>query len=510
MLEGSYVSHAVRRPVARRVAASLVLLCGLSALAVPSTTPAAAEVSTATTALPFDMPSVGTLRASSRKAFAHYVPTLPVSLDNQDPATDYYQRNYLNPNGEGGKHRAYGGWLRDRPATRPVRSDSNWRMLDMESEVRSAIKAGLDGFTLVIYNLPDSGSSRQWNNAVLLMQAAKRVDPGFKIILQPDTSGSSAMKRKSAGTLAKYMNQLLNYGSGYRLSDGRYVISPFTAEGMSKSYWTSFKSIMKNTYGKPVAFWPLFQNERVWRESYDSISYGMANWGNRNPAWNNPEVTYSTGPLGRIDAVHDLGQKWMQPISVQDSRPREGIYDEAQNTTNLRNTWAVAIKGRAEAVHYATWGDYPEHSVMAPTVKHGRTFLDISSYYLTKWKTGRTPTIVRDTVYLTHRHHKYGARPRFPQSKLMSLRGGSPARNTVEALTFLKAPATVVVKVGSNTYTCSNDAGVDTCTVPLSSGTVSVSVKRSGTTVTSATSPYKVTSSPYVQDMQYVGVSSRR
>ncbi len=506
------MSHVVRRSLARRVAVPLTLLLTLAAPAAgPLASPAVAQTTTTTTtALPFDMPTKSTLRATSRKAFAHYVPTLPVSVDNVNPAYDYYQRNYMKPNGEGGKHRAYGGWLRDRPATRPVRPEANWRMLDMQSEVRNAIAAGLDGFTLTIYNLPDSRLTQQWKNAVMLMQAAKAVDPGFKIVLQPDFSGSSAMKSKSVATTAKYMAQLAAYSSAYRLPDGRTVISPFTAEGKSKDWWRSFMSTMKNTYGRPVAFVPLFQDERKWRDTFDSISYGMSNWGNRNPAWNNPNLTYATSPMGRIASVRALGQKWMQPISVQDSRPRSGIFDEAQNTTNLRRTWAIALKSKADLVHYVTWNDLPEHSGFLPSVKHGKAFLDISSYYLTQWKTGTAPKIVRDTVYLTHRQHKHAAKPSFPQTKLMTLRGGSPARNTVEALTFLKAPATVTIKVGSATYSCAQTAGIDTCTVPLGSGTVSAAVKRSGTTVAAVTSPHTVKSTPYVQDLQYVAVSSRR
>ncbi len=501
--------HAARR-LARRSAGPLALLTSLTVLSLPASAHAqtTTDVTSRSAALPFDLPSVSTLRSSPRKAFAHYVPSLPVSIDNVDPANDYYQRNFLRPGGESGKHKAYGGWLRDRPVPRAPRPESNWRLLDMRSEVRSAIAAGLDGFTLVIYSLPDNGSARQWENAKLLMQAARDVDPGFKIILQPDMTGG--LKDRSAGSLAKYMAQLASYSSAYRI-DGKVVVSPFTAERKSVSWWKSFKSTMSGTYGKPVAFFPLFQNERTWRSTFDPISYGMANWGNRNPRGNDPVPTHADSPRGRIAAVHALGQKWMQPISVQDARPRAGIFDEAQNTTNLRRTWEIATRSGSRFVQYATWGDYPEGSVMAPTANHGRTFLDISAYYLTKWKTGTAPTIKRDTVYLTHREHKVAARPSYPQTKLMALRSGSsPARDTVEALTFLKAPATVRIKVGSASYSCAVDAGVDTCTVPLGPGTVSASVVRSGTTVTAVTSRQKVVSTPYVQDLEYVGVSSRR
>ena len=80
---------------------------------------------------------------------------------------------------------------------------------------------------------------------------------------------------------------------------------------------------------------------------------------------------------------------------------------------------------------------------MVPSVKHGWTYLDLMSYYLVWFKTGTPPTITRDQVYLTHRTQPFAAKPSYPQTLLMSLRGGTPARDTVEALTFLTAPGTV-------------------------------------------------------------------
>ncbi len=468
------------------------------------------SATTASTALPFAMPPAGVLRSSPRKAFAHYVPSLPLSLDNQPATRDYYQRNYLTPTGEGGRHAAIGGFLRDRPLPRPVRPEAHWRLLDMESEVRSAIAAGLDGFTVVLYTLGDV-PNRQWDNIKLLMQAASNVDPAFKVIPQPDVSSWSNIANRTPATFAKYLAELLSYRSAYRLSDGRYVLSAFTAERKSVAWWTQVLSILKTTYGKPIAFFPVLQNEMVHARAFAPISYAIGNWGVRNPKWNDPLVTYRTGPMGRIAGVHALGRKWMQPISVQDQRPREGIFEEAHNTTNLRNTWTLAIQGGAEFVHYTTWGDYPEGTVMAPTAKHGWSFLDISAYYLTKWKTGRAPAIIRDTVYLTHRTQFAAARPSFRQRKLMRPRAGTIApRDSIEALTFLTAPGTVSINVGGRTRSCAVDAGVDTCTVPLGIGTPSATVRRGGATVASVTSPYRVTATPHVQDLQYVAASSAR
>ena len=41
--------------------------------------------------------------------------------------------------------------------------------------------------------------------------------------------------------------------------------------------------------------------------------------------------------------AHGRGGIWMQPVSVQDERPNQSLYDEADNSENLRVTWTAAI-----------------------------------------------------------------------------------------------------------------------------------------------------------------------
>lgn len=499
--------HGTGLPIPRGLLATLGVALAVPALvagAIAATGVAKAPEAAAatTTYLPFDKPSLST---SSKLVFAHYLPSLPISLDNKTASSDYYTVNYLPPTGEGGVHQAYGGFLRDRPLGRSSLSTTAWRVADMETEVRQAMAAGIDGFAVDI--LGTSTSVQTYANMTNLLQAAHNVSPTFKIMLQPDMA---AMASKDLASIAAVTASLAKYPAAFRNSNGHLVVSPFQAERRSVSWWTSFKSTMATTYGYTVDLFPVLNNDQAYRSAFAPISIGLGNWGSRNPAWNPPDVTYSTSPIGRIAAVHSLGAKWMQPVSVQDSRMREGIYDEAANTQNLRNTWAIARKGGADWVLLPTWNDYTENSEIAPSKYHGFAFLDLMAYYITWFKTGTAPSIVRDGVYVTHRRQPYSATPSFPQTILQSWRGGTSPRNTVESLNFLTSPATVSINVGGTVTSCSSPAGVSTCLAPLRSGTVTVTVTRGGETVTKVTTPSSVTSSPYTQDLQYVAASSLR
>jgi hypothetical protein len=499
------------RNFARRLRSTTLIVVSLALVTTSLVLPSAAQAATTqaaaagSTYLPFDMPSTATLRASGKKVFAHYVPWFPLSFDNKDASVDYYTKNYIAINGEGGKYAQYGGKQRDRPFTRAPINDVNWQLRDMETEVRQAISGGIDGFVVSIVSF---GDTQTWNATKTLMQAAKNVDPGFKIMLRPNMI-SPGIKDQSAATVAKNLAELAAFTSAYRLADNSLVLSPFRAEVDTIAWWQGLFALMKTTYGITVAFWPMFLNEIQWGPTFAPISYGMANWGDRTAAFNNPLSTSATSDINRGKTVQARGDKWMAPVSLQDARPTQSIYYEAQNTLNLRNTWKIAIDGNADMVHIPTWNDYAEGSQIAPSAKIGWASLDINAYYLTWYKTGKAPTIVRDMVYLSHRLMSTTAKPT-SQPTMMKLLAGTTATNNVEVLTFLKAAGTVTIGVGAKNYTCAVDAGVDTCTVPLGTGKISAKVVRGGVTVAGTTSPHTVTATPTVQDMDYVSASSGR
>jgi fibronectin type 3 domain-containing protein len=455
----------------------------------------------ASATLPFDLVA----STGSHLVFAHYFTPYPVSLDNADPANDYYARNYLSPTGEGGAHSAYGGLLRDRPVPHTARSESNWLVLNMQDEIRQAKASGINGFTVDLLTTPTSTNTNIRNAQNNILTAADGVG-GFPIQLMPDMSGGLASL--TAADLAAMVAGYGAHASAFKLADGRLVVSPFKAEAHPATWWTDFMNVMATTYKMPVALVPCFLNESAYEASFAPISYGMSDWGSRNPAWNDPSATAT--PMAKVARVHNLGKIWMQPVSVQDERPNQSIYDEAQNTQNLRNTWQIAIASNAEWVQLTTWNDYSEGAQVAPSVQHGWTFTDLTAYYGQWFRTGVAPPIVRDAVYLTHRVQPYAASPTFAQTSLMKLRGGSPSRDTVEALSMLTAPGTVSVTVGGVTTSCAAPAGVSTCTVPLQSGRAAAAVVRNGSLVASVATTQTITAKPNVQDLQYVGAASLR
>ena len=151
----------------------------------------------------------------------------------------------------------------------------------------------------------------------------------------------------------------------------------------------------------------------------------------------------------------------MQPVSVQDTRPYTGVYDEANNTENLRVTWNAAIDYSADWVQIPTWNDYSENTQISPSTHIGWGPLDLTSYYLTRWKMGAWPNVLRDTIYVSHRVQPVNATITGGQTIFMTPRPGtSPPRDKVEVLSFLKESGTLQVTIGSVSSSVAVSAGV--------------------------------------------------
>ncbi|WP_424805708.1 glycoside hydrolase family 71 protein [Rhodococcus sp. 27YEA15] len=456
--------------------------------------------------LAFDVPADG--RPTDKLVFAHYFPPYPISIDNKPSSTDYYASEYLSPRGEESAYASVGGFLRDRPQPRSVSTDPEWKVRDLENEVRQAIDGGIDGFTVDILT---KSSNPLWSSSVPgdLLAAAAAVDPRFKIMLMPDMN--SELGALDPEELADELSQYTAAPAVFHLQDARLVVSPFLAERHDPAWWSSFMDVMKNRYGIDVAFVPMFLDSTPNMETFAPISYGMSTWGGRNAAFNPVTDTGVGSPMGQVNRAHQLGKVWMQSVSFQDARPSQSVFDEADNTENLRNMWQIARDSNSEWVQLITWNDYSEGTSFAPSVGHGQALLDLNAYYVDWFKAGVAPNVTRDAAYLTYRGQLSTAQPSDPSASPMVLRAGSaPVSDTVEVLTYLVASAAVEVTTGGITTTCQVGAGVDVCTVPAGVGSVSAHVVRDGVQVAVVQGHSEITSTPAVQNMEYLMDSSSR
>jgi hypothetical protein len=469
----------------------------LGTFAAAETTAAAAEpvatvATTSTPYLPFDMPVAETTKV----VFAHYVPWLPLSPDNLPAEQDYYTTQYMTPTGEGGAHAAYGGYMRDRPLPRDPINDPDWRYLDALTEVNQAKSIGIDGFAV------DIQAPGIHDTTINPLYRAAEAAGNFYI--QPTADLAGPLGTYSPDQFAAAISPYLTSPAVYRLNDGRVVLGSFYAERQSVSWWTESLGNLRDDYGVEVAFVPTFLDAYSNMDAFAPISYGFSSWGARNPTFTDPTSDFPLLPPALTRHAHELGKIWMAPVAFQDNRPREGIYEESQNSVTNSNSWQTAINEGAEWVQLITWNDYAETTAMAPSVEHEWRLLDLQAYQLAQFKYGADPVVVRDAVYVSHREQFAASESTYPETLPMQIRPGTtPAVDTVEVVAFATAPATIYANVGGVVSSCAVAAGRSTCTFPLQAGDIVIGMERDGVWQSIVQSPYAVTNTPYIQDLQY-------
>jgi hypothetical protein len=477
------------------VLAAVLTLAGASHYTYPTTVWATAV----TPYLPFDLVET----PSRRKVFAHYMPSLPISIDNKDGDEDYYATQYLTADGEHGVHAAYGGFLRDRPLPRARSNLRDWRLADLRTEIGQAKSVGIDGFAV------DVLQPRATSNVIDQILQATAAVGNFTIMITADmTCPLGAM---TATDFAAEVAPYLTAPTAFHLSDGRPVLGAFGAELQAPAWWVSVFNILRDKFKLAVAFVPTFVDVADNPEEFAPFSYGFSTWGGRNPGAMTVDDVSRGSAVDVIRRTHQLGKLWMQPVAFQDSRPRSATFEESDNGLTNRLAWQLADQQHAEWVQLITWNDYAESTAMAPSVAHGWRILDMNAYDIAQFKFGRPPPIVRDGLFVSYRDQPVSARPVYPETSLMHVVPTSvPPRDTIEVVAYATAPSQVFIRAGTQHYSCHLPAGRGICTYPLSLGSISAEMRRDGAVVATAWSDADVIETPYVQDLQYRVVGGLR
>jgi Glycosyl hydrolase family 71 len=420
------------------------------------------------------MPSADVLFASPKKVFAHYFYPFPVSIDDAVPANDYYNDQYLNRLGESGKWLRQGGFLRQRPLGVNPSSNLQWKLLNMESEVRRAIARGITGFTIDVMSVDQATNS---NSALhLMLAAAHAVDSRFKIMVMPDIS----VLKTDVNSVVTIIASVAGSPAAYRLSDGRLVVSAFDAGLNTPAWWETAIGLL-GAQGIKVAFVPTFLGWTHDADTFAPFSYGYGDWGTATAAG-------GSVMLGDPQIVHDVyGKIFMMPVDPQQYRPKDFVYWEAGNSAAFRNAWMSSINGGADWVQLVTWNDFSESSEIAPytdaTLRRdiGTGYYDLTGFYAAWFLTGNQPTISHDVLYYFYRRETTtAAGPAQGQKDYIAT---GVAEDDIELLAFLPAAGELKITIGGKSYTKNAAMGVTSFKIPSQPGSPVFTLSRNGAVV---------------------------
>ena len=426
---------------------------------------------------PFRQLSQEDLQRSAKKVYAYYYEIYDTGYSDTDPGLQWYTRMIFNPDLAPKGRQQSGTELLYRPLPRP-RMESGLSKEEiliraMEEEVRLARQMGLDGFLLDFFSEPrPHGGQVVFNQrSFALMEAARRVDPNFKIIpaiysTTPD-SVPAELKNKPEGhdmdqnyADTEVVRRALTHPSALRLDDGRVVFSMWGTERHTPGWWAKVLDKLKQNE-IPAAFVGQFNgcsNELL--TAFSPVCHGMSDWGPRSV------MNYHWVPK-----VRDLTKLVISPVAFQDVRTRENCFWESNNSYAFRLMWKTAIDDQSDWVFITTWSDYSEQA-QAPSTSIGFAPYDLNAYYIQWFKTGKQPEIVQDVLYYVYRIQHTDAEVGRGVKWRMIKEGTMVTQpcNEIEMLAFLKAPAELQIKVGESVHTQKAASGIVSFKVPLPLG----------------------------------------
>jgi hypothetical protein len=433
--------------------------------------------------LPFTMPDSATLFGPSKKVFAHYFYPFPLSIDNTPPSDDFYNRSFLNKNGGHGKWLALGGYLRQRPLGVGPSFAANWRLLNVEQEVRMAIARGITGFIVLIMSVKEATDSD--SHLHLLLSAAQAVDPRFKIVVMPDASSL----KSDADAVTQIVALVASSPAAYRLDDGRLVVTAWNASANTPQWWASIIAQLKSR-GIDIAFVPTFLGWGGQASAFATISHGFGDWGTAT-------ARVSESMKNDPAAAHsNYGRIFMMPVDPQQYRPKDSIYWEAGNSASFRNAWMSAINGNADWVQLVTWSDFSESSEIEPytdaTLRGdiGTGFYDLNAFYAIWFLLGKQPAITHDVLYYFYRREPANAAG--PAQSAPNKVVNSSPEDDIELLAFLTAPSVIKITIGGQSFTQNASAGITSFKVHTQPGFPVFSLSRNGSELFSFQGPVEI------------------
>jgi Glycosyl hydrolase family 71 len=436
--------------------------------------------------LPFVMPASSVFFESPRRVFAHYFYPFPLSIGNQPAATDYYNTQYLTPGGEGGVHAAYGGYLRQRPLPVPVQpASANYLAVNMQTEVEMAIARGITGFVFDILSLGDVNpptASKGRLSSLIAAEAA--VDSRFSIIPMLDMSSLGNITPAQGAAVIQAIAQSTNL---YRYYDGRIVVAAYDATLQPLSWYQQMITIL-NAANIDIAFWPVFLGAQSDAGTLDPISAGIGGWGTAIPS--SAAALATTVKSAQTTNAPPL--PFLMPILPQQFRPKDQIFQEAQNSLAFRNAWMSAIASEAAAVQIVTWSDFSESGQIQPytdatlALNIGTGFYDLNAYYATWFATGVQPPITQEVLYWFHRRMANSAA--HPNQKDNFTCAAGTETDNIELLAFLMEPGTLSI----NGKTLAAPAGITSFLQPIAPGNPAFALKRNGSNVLAFSSPITI------------------
>lgn len=433
--------------------------------------------------------SFGEESGPKRTVMAHWH-FFPISIDNEPFQQDYYTLGYMRTDGEGGKHAAYGGLIRDRPIPRAPIQSSNWRLLDALSDIHFAQDAGLTAFQFNICSLSSrDGYISAFN---LYISAAEQLNSGFSIT--PCIDCTCLPRDTDLESLVAFLTRALRRKGALKAKEERPVLSAFAAENWPSEQWKALLDSL-GQQGVNVYFAPMFVDPT--KAAHDTLARAdMIGW------WCGDHLGGITALKRFYTQIREMKKDVLATVWPQDCRYKDGWYAESRNSEVFRQGWSAAIEANAEYVNVLTWNDYSESSHLRPSLYTQYAFADLNRLFSDRFLR-RDKADYSENLFYFHRIDTIHS------DQSLSCRLGSPT-NEVELLACLEQPGELRIDIEGTQVAHDVASGMFSLRIPAMPGRPRFGLRRKGRDVLALDSAFTIRERSRWPNYTYRGGSTQR
>jgi hypothetical protein len=462
------------------------------------------------------------LETRPKKVFAHYMVCYRLGMGAISPG---YVLPHVMPkirHDSPSYEMAFGGRARGVPLL-PDGTKNLTIEQSADLEIRRALRAGIDGFAFDVLPLPED-------------QAFAYMDAMFKVAEEKNYPFEITWCLDSAAKNPIVVDYLIkNHGQSPKLArrDGKVLFFGYQSIWQGQNYGGRLWSQRPEWQGKEVGTYAAFRNTpegwKTYRGGFRELEtrtntpmyfqFSMSGFfhGMRVPQEPKPAriltdidaagvlaedfdciTDFSDTNVERNNALakvtREKGAEWGEPMMYQYEGLLWTAWTVAPGSDLIRKRWERARDNGATLLQLTTWNDYTETTNLAPTDRIRYTFLDLTRYFATWWKTGKPPVTDHDCVYVLYPPYPHELEA-YPFQNRPRWRG---APGVIEVMTNLTAPATVRLVGRGDSWTA--PVGLSWHQLPLTPGPVIAEVVREEKTAVRLECPDPVTDRPYREE----------
>jgi glucan endo-1,3-alpha-glucosidase len=353
-----------------------------------------------------------------------------------------------------------------------------------QKEIREAQAAGIDGFAL---NVGDwSGPNWYYKSRVAtIYKAAEQLGTDFKLFFSVELTNTTDI----VDMVRSYAPRTNSFR--YR---GKTVLSTFGQNGVDwrDSVFRPLHAAGIDLFFVPF-FWPAshaelpnYQDVASILNTYSNVVDGLFLFGAaglpEQIAQCNSNHTAVVHAAGKISMAGFTPHYWG---CYQYRNGRRYVETHGGEGTVLQ--WQSIIQNQPDWVEIVTWNDFNESTYVSPTSTWQQAparyshvgYLELSSRYITWYKTGKEPAIDRDALFFFYRTHpKAAIASNTNEVPVTGLYGG--VEDVLYTTALLVEPAELEITSGGVLSTSSLPAGLSHVRTPFSPGPQKFTLRRNG------------------------------